>query len=465
MTPSHAEDTGSQFEADRRQPPAGPSFLMMAGGTTLTTVSGLLIGIVGSLIVAWTLGPDGKGALYFLRTVPTTLVTLGNLGIGSAIIYRISRGLTEPAVAAAHAILLALVLGLLTAGGTLAVIPPGHPIWGGLSTWVVLAAMSMTPLLLTEQFCGRVLVGKLKVHHRNAATIVRHVLTLALLPIFLLAAAWGLPGAMLAYVLALAAAVALQIVLVWRLVGLRLRFDGPFLRGALGYGLLAWLVMLSNSLVYRVGVFFVKSWLGDRELGFYSVAVQIAQLMWVIPNSVSQVLLPVAAQKDGRGAGYSLKLCRMQIILLLVLGPALAAAAPLAIMAYGMRFMPALWPFYVLLPGVLVYPISKYLAVDLAAEGKQGVPLLISLAGLAVEVALIVLWVPSLRWYGGIVGAGLAATLAYALMALLGAANFVRVRKCRLRDILLPGREDVRLLLSLPARAIRRLHGKRSPKR
>jgi O-antigen/teichoic acid export membrane protein len=239
----------------------------------------------------------------------------------------------------------------------------------------------------------------------------------------------------------------------WRHAGFSFRFDPAFLKGAVGYGFLSYLLMLSNMMVYKVDIFFVKGFLGNTQLGFYSVAAGLAGFLWLIPNAIGLVLLPVSAKRASERSELALKLCRLQMGVSVLAGPLLAASAPLLILIYGERFWPALWPLYALLPGVLMFPVFKYLTIDMAARGKQWLPLLVSIGGVLLDVALVVLLVPLGTWYGGIVGAGLASTVAYSAMALAMAAYFVRQCGARFSDIYIPTRSDWKSILSLVRRA------------
>ena len=457
MTNDNARPSGLGRPGGDRTLAPTQSFTAFAGSSIAAYVARLVLGMAASILTARILGPDGKGILVFLTEVPAMLYALAHLGLGTAFAYRVARGLSDPRVVASYAALAGIVLGLACFGGALLAVGPGNEIWGQVSPWVVVVAMSLVLLLFLEGFLGETLVGRLKIHHRNFVLVSRSVFTVALTGLFLGLFKWGVAGGVLASLGSLGVAVSMQFFFVLRFVGFRLRLDRELIRKSLTYGILTYLLLLSNTLVYRIDIFFVKGWLGDGALGIYSTAAGLAQLFWLLPSALTGVLFPVAAQAAGRKSTHALRLCRLQMALTLVAGPLLAGMAPLVILLYGQRFMPALWPFYALLPGTLILPIFKYLATDLAARGIQKIPLLISLLGLTVDVGLIIWWVPLEGWYGGIVGAGMASTMAYSLMAIVAAAHFSRVRDVRMREIFVPQRSDLQALMSLPGRAWRRI--------
>jgi len=433
----------------------GPRFAAMVGTTATTQVANLFLSTAASVIVARMLGPEGKGTVTFLLTVSSFLYSFGHLGIGSAITYRVSRGLTEARIAAGYAVMLSLGLGLACFGGAVLVIAPRYANWTDAA--VVVIGLTLTPLMFMEDYLGRTLGGLLKIHQQNLVAIVKNVLALVFLGLLVWRFDQGVGGAMGAYVLAAVGAVAMLLFFTWRYAGMTFRFDPAFLKGAVGYGFLSYLLLLSNLMVYKVDIFFVKGFLGNTQLGFYSVGAALAGLIWMIPNAIGFVLLPVSARRASERSELALRLCRIQMGVNVLAGPLLAAAAPLLILIYGERFWPALWPLYALLPGILMHPIFKYLTTNLAARGEQRVPLLISIGGLILDVALILLLVPRSAWYGGIVGAGLASTIAYSWKALALALYYVRYRGARYRDIFWPTRSDWRSLWSLRKEVFNRL--------
>ncbi|HET6441306.1 MAG TPA: oligosaccharide flippase family protein, partial [Phycisphaerae bacterium] len=225
----------------------GPRFAAMVGTTATTQVAGLFLSTAASVIVARMLGPEGKGTITFLLAVPSFLHSFGHLGIGSAITYRVSRGLTEARVAAGYAVMLSLGLGLACFGGALAVILPRYPNWTDAA--VVVIGLTLTPLLFMENYLGRTLSGLLKIHQQNLVTVIKHVLTVTFLGLLVWWLGKGVGGALGAYVLATAGAVAMLFFFTWRYAGFAFRFDPAFLKGTVGYGLMAYLLLLSNLMV------------------------------------------------------------------------------------------------------------------------------------------------------------------------------------------------------------------------
>jgi len=78
-------------DAAHPAPPPG-RFTGFVGSIALANIVMIVCGFFGSLLVAYALGPEGKGALQFLLTMTGPVFAAANLGLGTAIMYRISRG-------------------------------------------------------------------------------------------------------------------------------------------------------------------------------------------------------------------------------------------------------------------------------------------------------------------------------------------------------------------------------------
>jgi len=98
-----------QDTSDAAQPvpdlrPSGRRFAALAATSTLTTISSSALGFLGSLILAYALGREGKGQVAFLSAISMMIYNFGNLGFGSALTYRVSHGYTPAPVGAFYSV-------------------------------------------------------------------------------------------------------------------------------------------------------------------------------------------------------------------------------------------------------------------------------------------------------------------------------------------------------------------------
>jgi O-antigen/teichoic acid export membrane protein len=131
--------------------------------------------------------------------------------------------------------------------------------------------------------------------------------------------------------------------------------DRALLRRAIGFGLRVQVATTFTFLLLRVDQLLVQRLLGFRELGLYSLAVILAELLWLVTDPFAASLLPHQVRAEGgdeRRLGFAT--ARLALAVGLVGGVAAWVLAPYAIrIAYGEAFVDAAWPFRLLLPGVV----------------------------------------------------------------------------------------------------------------
>lgn len=213
---------------------------------------------------------------------------------------------------------------------------------------------------------------------------------------------------------------------------------------------------LSNLLAfanYRFGYYVVVYLVDARALGVLSVGVALAEAIWLIPRStalIQYVALVNAADKRGQ---TSAALRGSRLTLLATAGAVLAlAAVPAGWLAvvFGPEFGAARPVILALAPGILINGAAMQASTYFAGLGRYGVNNRATLLGLAVTVPLSLLLVPRL----GLVGAALAMSASYSVATGYLFRQYLPAIGAPW-SALLPGRADVRWLLTRMSPAVR----------
>jgi O-antigen/teichoic acid export membrane protein len=169
-------------------------------------------------------------------------------------------------------------------------------------------------------------------------------------------------------------------------------------------------------LIVRSDMLLVNALRGTGDAGVYSIAVQIADLIYLLPASIGLVLFPRLSRHGEGDPLFALKVTRHTAFLLALLCAAAALLARPAIgLLYGEAFTPAAVALWWLLPGIWAYGVCNQIATQLASTGMPMAAVVVWAPPLALNVALNLAWIP--RW--GIAGAAAASSLCYiAVLAL-----------------------------------------------
>ena len=421
-------------------------FQRRVAGVFATRVVQFVFGFVNSFLIARLLGPAGRGAFYLVSLTPSILISVGQLGLPSALNFFAGRGRSASAL-----LRTALVVGVLLAAllivGTLFALP-----W--LETSVLRAApadlvrlaLVALPFQFVASFVGSVLIGRQVMRNYNVILVTQSVIAL-LVTIVLVAwlglGVWGAVVGNILVALAGAAAVAFE--------GRRLvRTEGDGGRGIsggelLGYGLRLYPASITGFLNYRLDVYLLGWLLGDAaQIGLYSMAVSLAELTFFVPDSVATVFFPRVAGAERPSADEMAPMVsRFTIMVTVGLSLALIPAGFLAVHVILPTFVDCLPAFLVILPGVVALSVSKILSSYVSGLGLPGPVAIASAVGLAVNLVANILLIPA----AGIVGASAASLVSYSVQTAILVSTSSRLSGHGAASFLLPGRAEWRRLI------------------
>jgi glycosyltransferase involved in cell wall biosynthesis/O-antigen/teichoic acid export membrane protein len=373
------------------------------------------IGFVASVLIARALGPSGRGLYALPIAVLGIVMAFSHVGLEQSNVFLAAQKVPLRSLWT-NAIVAAALISLVAWAAIAAVDAVAGPsFFGGLPTTWLVVTMAQIPFLLQALYWTGVLQldGKLRgaVGATLAGTALHAAATVvlfaagALTPFRVLALAWVANGATWALLLRMGSRSGLNGAPV----------DRALLRRAIGFGLRVQVATTFTFLLLRVDQLLVQQLLGFRELGLYSLAVILAELLWLVTDPFAASLLPHQVRAEGgdeRRLGFAT--ARLAIVVGLVGGLAAWVLAPYAIrIAYGEAFVDATWPFRLLLPGVVALAVQRPLGAIVVKEGRIGLAAAMNASALAVNVGLNLVLLP---WIG-VVGASVASAATYATLA------------------------------------------------
>ena len=325
-----------------------------------------------SIIIARSLGPDGKG-IYFLVLSTATIFTLViSFGLNSAVTY-FTASKKFPIMHLFGFILLAVII--LGAIGVIIFFTAYQAI---LSTTVlkdvnpifIYIILALLPFNLFSSLSMSILLGEQRILTYNLIEISRALLILVLQILSFLIGA-GINGAIFAWV------TANLLVFIVTLYLLRDQFHIPdqssmtVVRPAFLYGIKSYLANLLTFFNYRLDSYFVNYFINPSAVGLYSTSVSTAEFIWYVPNAVSNALFPKVAGLDTKVASaITARACRITLLLTSSLAVLIGVIGIWAIpFIYGEPFRPSVPPFLWLLPGILGISMSKVISADLSGRG------------------------------------------------------------------------------------------------
>lgn len=204
--------------------------------------------------------------------------------------------------------------------------------------------------------------------------------------------------------------------------------------------------IIGHLQVYISGIL-VAIYLLPTDVTFYSMGLNKALMITLISKSLSTFLYPLVAKKDDlQVCELTAKICRICFFTLFLLSIISAGLIkPFVFILYGKDFLPQIYPFWILLPGVVFFGIVDILSQYFLGKGKPEILLKLSIIPLISQIGLCVLLIPQF----GILGAALATSLSYFMTTMFYMFNYIKISKMNYIDVILIKKSDIILIYSL----------------
>lgn len=426
--------------------------LSLTSGSTITFISNIftfVLGLCASILIARVLGPTNKGIYALIVLMPAILLKFGTLGIDASNVYFSGNRKYTISSIGSNSLFYGVFLGLALIF-IFWIVSKTEMYQNFISTknlntsyiWLLILTL---PFSLVSGLLNSILVGREKVIQFNGLRILGICLQVLFLVILLLLLDLGVFGAILVSVVICPINAVLMIIFVNKIEKVKFSFNSRFLSDSLKYGTKAYFGNLAQFLNYRLDIFLVAYFLNVADVGYYSLAVGMAEKSWMIPGSIATILLPrVSSIKIKDANNLTPKVSRLTLFIVSVIALGLLfVCKPVIRIMYGYLYLPSVKPFMLLLPGIVALSVSKILTADLAGRGKPEFGTLAALISLAVNIPLNIYLIP--RW--GIAGAAFASTVAYSLATLISLIAFLKISGNSLLDTLIIKKQDIRIYI------------------
>lgn len=385
----------------------------------LSSVSGIigarmgvmLCSLVTGIVSARILGPAGRGQYFAVTTISALLAQTLNLGLSSSNVFLGAQDhgrLRHLLINSAYlCVILTILSGALVAvagtylGRVLGM--PADMLWG---------VCAIGPAALFFTLASSLLVAAERFRALNWWQIINAGATVCAVCVCAMSRT-GPKG----FVLGTAAAAAITA------LGLLLfmttessdatGFSWPLVRMGLSFSFRAYLALLLGYFLQRAGAGLIASHGKPAELGEYSIASQLFDVLIIIPGSVGTVLFPLVVRRRDNSWPHVRQTTVITMSIMLVMCAAAALLAPLIIpLVFGARFAASVPVLWALLPAVLCYSLVSVLSQYLVSRNFPWLLVIAWLFGLALALSVGV----ALAARYGAVGAALAQSVGSAVV-------------------------------------------------
>lgn len=412
-----------------------------------TTAFGAVMGFISSLVITGVLDPASKGYITQLQYVGTLLVTFLSLSVSSAVIYYTSRYGLKNVKKALTKICVGIVALIIVVGLASVFVLRGSYFADTPMLYSVLAVVyGVFSFLSTVYTC--ILRGENKFSAYNIITLIQRILTtLFAFSVFF----WKTPLVIiLSSILIMVAMIGMCISVLHRKPEQAVSEEDDVLVGAgtmVKYSLKS---HVSNILTYvntYAANFIVKGYYKVAALGVYSFASTLMEQVWLLPNAVSMVIMSRIAGMKVQEDKVKLTLmsCKIVTYITFVCAFLLTWMAQIFVPIVFPKYIEAIPALRILIIGSIFITYAKVLANSIAAYGKPELNIISTVIGVAFNIALSFLLIPSM----GINGAAVSTSISLTAQGLTSIIIFCRFTKTPFYRLLIPSGEEISVVKSI----------------
>jgi O-antigen/teichoic acid export membrane protein len=376
----------------------------------MVTFCHLAVGVLLSRV----LGAAGFGLYSSIIVVPVIVIGFTQMGIRRSAIYHIgNKLLPEDNIVSALFILLLYTstLSIIICGFVFffAETKPYDPL-------IIVLVLLTIPLLLTNLFAGGVFLGKEEIRRASIMNVGPTLLTLIFTIVFVLFLKMNILGAFLGIFVAnfIMFFFTYRIIIIEYRYNITWKYHEPIMKSMIKLGLVNALAIFVMQLNYRLDILMLKKLSVLEEVGYYSLAMQIAEQLWHIPYAIEAIVLSRSAntQDDGPMHRTVASIFRVSLLIGLASGILIFFVAPTLVpLIFGEEFIHSVTMIQVVLPGVLLLVGFRILNSRLTGMGKPQIAIYTFLPALIINFLLNLFLIPR---YGGM-GAAWSTNVSYAV--------------------------------------------------
>ncbi len=408
--------------------------------TISTQMLCLIFGVGISIILNRTLGPTLKGELVTILLIPQLVVSFINLGLGTAGSYFIAKQEYSDEEIVKTNLFAALLLGVIGIGIGWWIFTKFFP---SISLLLKIILLSLIIWDLWLCYVPGFFIGKGLITQYNRWNLSQYIGKFLLIAIFFIIFADKLNGVIVAIASLglISFLISFPVLSRWIKLKGKVVINFSYFKKGLNFG---YKVFIANALAflnYRFDILMLR-WLSDAtQVGYYSTAVGLVEKFWLIPGSISLVLYSKIVTHKLRDSKDVAQITRISLWIVLGFGIiSIAFIKPIIILFYSTKFLPAMIPYLILLPGVIGLTVPKLLTAEtVGGWGKPEISIAGMLLVVIVNIGLNFWLIPKL----GMNGAALASTIAYIVQLIFFISVYIKFTHLKVKDLLLLKRRDI----------------------
>lgn len=413
----------------------------------------IALGFFTSVIIARQLGPNKQGYIAYILLVFSLIGDYGHLGINNSVTYFQKRSkYSEEKVYSVNLTYLFLIFPIIVA--IMSFLKINNIILNDYNYYFFIGGLILVISTFVLNATTAFFIGSEKIIELN-----KYTLTVFFIQSFLIILLWiiGRLNIYTYFTLKVASVLVNSIILLNKInIKYTFSIDKELLKSEFKYGIILYLAALFIYLNYRSDQFMIKQMLGSSKLGIYSIGVTLAELVFLIPNSVGTAfigrLYNTNEKNDRELTALTVKYTFYICILVVLIG---LCMIPLIPIIYGKKYLAATTVTAILFFGIIFASIGKVAYGYFIAKGRPQVHLILTVICLGSNIIMNMYFIPKF----GINGAAIASSISYTCYGVSYIIYFIKNENFKLRDFFAFNKVDKEMFQNLLLKVKSRLGG------
>lgn len=379
----------------------------------------VFLGLISGVIIARILGPEGRGLFAVAAAVTGTGIQFANLGLHASNTYYVAKDVQMLPVLYKNTINVSLIIGMggaLLAGLVFFFFPDLVKIDG----FLLVLALIWIPFGLLFYLLQNLLIGIHEVRLYNKLATINSSLSIALILIFYLLGFISVESVYGCSFLSIIVVNVLILSFFNNALKNRGKIKSSFkvFKENLKYGIRSYFSAFCGFLIFTVDIFMVNYYLGAEKTGYYSIAVGLTNIIYILPQTVGLIFFPKICNMEQWKEKF-LFTCKTSI----VIGAVISFIIIFCILfidiiitiLFGKDFLPVTQPFFWLLPGVLFWSMENIFRRLLISDGYPIFVVYAWVVTLSFNIVMNLFLIPKYK----MIGAAAASSLSMVLLTIL----------------------------------------------
>ena len=398
--------------------------------------------VFSSLIGARALGPAGRGDLLIVVLWPPVIAMIAGLGLPTAYRYWIAKEPQRTSSLFSNAIIYTAIVGVI--GVVIADL--AVPCLVGerspqVMTLLRIYQINILPALMMDLMLG-MLEGTRRFGWAGASRTIFFVVQASGFALLWFGGNLTVTTGMIVMMSAQASAMVLALTAVWRQMRPGWKPSWSEFKRSFHYGVRDYPGGVADYTTLRLDQMMLGGMASNVSIGLYVIAVRLSEVTTLAANAIAAALMPEVAASTEREQAEALwsRSLRLTIYMDIVLLVPLWLGAPYILrVLFGPSFEPAAPAFRWLLLAAAAWGLGSIVISGLRGFGHPGLSAMARFSAAIVTAVALLILLPR----RGITGAAIASMIGYSVMLGVALFSFMRKRQLRLRDCLLPRRQDI----------------------